>query len=271
MSPSVPEPADQTMKAGVPAVRTFAGGRYVVRRALPEGGQKTVYVVHDTALDRECALALIRTDLLEPDDLERLRREAQAMARLDHPNIVAVYDIGEEDGRPFFVCQYITGGDLREALRAAGGPLPIERALAIAEDLCRALAYAHEHGIVHRDVKPANIWLTNEGSAKLGDFGLAKAAGRSRLTLSGAVVGTAAYMAPEQALGQPADARSDLYALGCVLYELLTGRPPFLGDDALAVISQHVNTAPVGEGAGRASGERRRRPRRAATDRVGRS
>ncbi len=239
------ESSDATIVASVPAERSFASGRYVVLRVLPEGGQKTVYVVHDSALDRECALALIKTDALEPQELERLRREAQAMARLDHPNIVAVHDIGDEDGRPFFVCQYITGGDLRGALRAAGGPLAIERAVSIAEDLCRALAYAHEHGIVHRDVKPANIWLTGDGAAKLGDFGLATAADRSRLTLSGTVVGTAAYMAPEQALGQPADARSDLYALGCVLYELLTGRPPFLGDDALAVISQHVNTAPV--------------------------
>ncbi|MDP9236076.1 MAG: protein kinase [Chloroflexota bacterium] len=245
MSPSMPDPANQTMKVDVPAERCFASGRYVVRRVLPEGGQKTVYLVHDAALDRECALALIKTDALEPEELERLRREAQAMARLDHPNIVAVYDIGEEDGRPFFVCQYITGGDLRGTLRAAGGPLPMEHTLAIAEDLCRALAHAHEHGIVHRDVKPANIWLTGEGTAKLGDFGLATAADRTRLTLTGAVVGTAAYMAPEQALGQPADARSDLYAVGCVLYEMLTGRPPFLGDDVLAVISQHVNTAPV--------------------------
>jgi predicted ATPase len=239
------EYSDATIVAGVPAERSFAAGRYVVRQVLPEGGQKTVYLVHDTALDRECALALIRTELLEADNLERLRREAQAMARLDHPNIVAVHDIGEEDGRPFFVCQYITGGDLRGELRGAGGPLPTERALSIAEDLCRALAYAHEHGIVHRDVKPGNIWLTGDGTAKLGDFGLAAAADHSRLTVAGTFVGTAAYMAPEQALGQPADARSDLYALGCVVYELLTGRPPFLGDDALVVISQHINTAPV--------------------------
>ncbi len=239
------ESSDATMVVGVPAERSFASGRYIVRRVLPEGGQKTVYLVHDTALDRDCALALIRTDLLEADDLERLRREARAMARLDHPNIVAVHDIGEEDGRPFFVCQYITGGDLRGVLRAAGGPLPLARALAIAEELCAALAHAHAAGIVHRDLKPANIWLTGDGAAKLGDFGLAFALDRSRLTMAGAVVGTAAYMAPEQAMGQPADARSDLYALGCVLYEMLIGRPPFLGDDALAVISQHVNTAPV--------------------------
>ncbi|MDP9236727.1 MAG: serine/threonine-protein kinase, partial [Chloroflexota bacterium] len=244
MSSSMPEP-DQTMKVDVPAPRTFASGRFVVRRVLPEGGQKVVYLVHDESLDRDCALSMVKSELLEADDLERFRREAQAMARLDHPNIVAVYEVSEEDGRPFFVCQYITGGDLRGALRTAGGPLPMARALSIAEDLCRALAHAHEHGIVHRDVKPANVLLTGDGTAKLGDFGMATAADRSRLTLSGAVVGTAAYMAPEQALGQPADARSDLYALGCVLYEMLTGRAPFSGDDALAVISQHVNTVPV--------------------------
>jgi len=239
------EPADVTIVAGAPAGRSFAAGRYVARRVLPEGGQKTVYLVHDTALDRDCALALIKTELLEPDDLERLRREARAMARLDHPNIVTVHDIGDEDGRPYLVCQYIAGGDLRQALREAGGRLPLERALAIAGELCAALAHAHAAGIVHRDLKPANVWLTAGGAAKLGDFGLASGLDRSRLTIAGTVLGTAAYMAPEQALGQPADARSDLYALGCVLYEMVTGRPPFLGDDAVGVISQHIHTAPV--------------------------
>jgi hypothetical protein len=245
MSQSVPEPADQTKKIDVPVARSFASGRYFVRRVLPEGGQKTVYVVHDSALDRECALALIKTDAMERQELERFRREARAMARLDHPNVVTLYDIGEDGGRPFFVCQYIAGGDLRGALREAGGPLPVERTLSIAEDLCRALAFAHEHGIVHRDVKPANIWLTSDGQAKLGDFGLAVALGQSRVTQAGTIMGTAAYMPPEQALGGEVTSQSDLYSLGCVLYELLTGRPPFLGDDALAVISQHINTAPV--------------------------
>ena len=239
------EPADATIVAGAPAERSFASGRYVVQRVLPEGGQKIVYLVHDTALDRDCALALIKTELLEPDDLERLRREARAMARLDHPNIVTVHDIGDEDGRPDLVCQYIAGGDLRQAMRDAGGPLPIPRALAIAAELCAALAHAHAAGIVHRDLKPANVWLTAGGAAKLGDFGLASAAGRSRLTREGTFVGTAAYIAPEQALGGAADARSDLYALGCVLYEMVTGRVPFAGEDMVSVISQHIETAPV--------------------------
>ncbi len=239
------EASDATVAHGAIPSRTFASGRYAVVRVLPEGGQKIVYLVRDTALDRDCALSMAKSELLAPDDLERFRREAQAMARLDHPNIVAVYDIDEEDGRPFFVAQYITGGDLRGELRAAGGPLPIDRALTIAEDLGRALAYAHGHGIVHRDVKPANVYLTGDGSAKLGDFGLAFGADRSRLTQDGTFVGTAAYIAPEQALGTGADARSDLYALGCVLYEMVTGRVPFAGDDMVSVISQHIETAPV--------------------------
>src|SRR4051794_26566075 len=137
-SGAMPEPADATMAAGVRAVKlSFSSGRYVARRVLPEGGQKTVYVVHDSALDRECVLALIKTDAtIDPEELERLRREARAMARLDHPNIVPVYDIGEEDGRPFFVSQYITGGDLRRELAAAAGPLAIERVISVAEELC---------------------------------------------------------------------------------------------------------------------------------------
>jgi len=237
--------SDATIVAGVPAERSFASGRYVVRRILPEGGQKTVYLVHDTALDRDCALALSRTELLEADDLERFRREAQAMARLDHANIVAVYDIGDEDGRPFFVCQYIAGGDLQQELRAVTGPLALDRALAVTSDVARALAFAHGRGIVHRDIKPANIWLTEDRSAKLGDFGLAFGADRSRLTQDGTFVGTAAYISPEQAMGTAADARSDLYALGCVLYEMVTGRVPFAGDDMVSVISQHIETAPV--------------------------
>src|SRR3954470_2529550 len=137
MSPGeLPERVDATMAAGVPAVKlSFGAGRYVARQVLPEGGQKTVYVVHDSALDRECVLALIRTDAtIDPQELERLRREARAMARLDHPTSVPVYDIGEKDGRPFFVSQYITGGDLRRELADAGGPLPVERVIAIAED-----------------------------------------------------------------------------------------------------------------------------------------
>ena len=238
-------PADATLLRPTTG-KTFAGGRYVVRRALGEGGQKLVYLVHDLTLDRECAFALIKTELLEPEDRLRLEREAKAMAQLGaHSNIVTVFDVGVEDDRPYMVYEYVPGGDLRQELRAGGTPLPIDRALTIASGIASALAVAHKRGIIHRDLKPANVLLSEDSEAKLGDFGLALAVDRSRLTVPGVVMGTAAYMSPEQALGQPGDERSDLYALGALMYEMVTGRPPFVGDDALAVISQHVNTAPV--------------------------
>jgi tetratricopeptide (TPR) repeat protein len=237
---------DATTAAETPAGRTFASGRYAVVRVLPEGGQKIVYLVRDTVLDRDCALSLIKAGQLPSEDIQRLRREAQAMARLGtHAHLVTIFDIGDEDGRPYIVSEFIGGGELRQEMRAAAGPLPLDRALVVTRDVARALAFAHARDIVHRDIKPANIWLTGDGAAKLGDFGLAFGADRSRLTQDGTFVGTAAYIAPEQALGTAADARSDLYALGCVLYEMVTGRVPFAGDDMVSVISQHIETAPV--------------------------
>jgi pimeloyl-ACP methyl ester carboxylesterase len=226
--------------------KTFASGRYTVRRMLGRGGQKVVYLVHDEALDRDCALSMIRAELLEPDDLERLRREAQAMARLGaHSNIVTVHDIGEEDGKPYLVCEYVPAGDLRSHLRDAAAPLPLERALAIAADVARALAVAHGRGVIHRDIKPANVWLCEDGSAKLGDFGLAFSLDRTKMTSPGSIMGTATYMAPEQARGEPVTERSDLYALGCLLYEMVCGRPPFVDANPTAVIAQHLNAAPA--------------------------
>jgi class 3 adenylate cyclase len=225
----------------------FGAGRYAVRRLIGEGGDKRVYLVHDARLDRDVALAVLKTDGLDQTSLARVRREARAMGRLgDHPHVVTVHDIGDEHDRPFIVSQYMPGGSIEDLLRCADGHrLPIEQAVVLADQICRALEHAHGHQVVHRDLKPSNVWLTADGTAKLGDFGLAAVVDRSRLTLEGAMIGTIAYMAPEQALGRPADARSDLYALGALLYEMLTGRPPFLGDDAVAVISQHINTPPV--------------------------
>jgi tetratricopeptide (TPR) repeat protein len=224
----------------------FADGRYEVRRLIGEGGQKIVFLAHDAKLGRDVAVALLRAEGLEAESIARVEREAQAMARLGaQPHIVSIFDMGEFDNRPFIVCEYMAGGDLHQALRRAGGVLPLGRALEIAQDLLRGLAAAHSRGILHRDIKPANIWLTEDGAAKLGDFGLAISLGRTRVTQAGTIMGTAAYMSPEQALGGDVDARSDLYSLGCVLYEMVTGRPPFLGDDAIAVVSQHINTAPV--------------------------
>ncbi|MCH7579983.1 MAG: alpha/beta fold hydrolase [Chloroflexi bacterium] len=228
-----------------PGGRTFASGRYIVRRLLGQGAQKSVYLVDDTVLGRECALSVLNAALLDPSDVDRIKREAQTMAQLGvQPNIVTVYDYGEEDGAPFIVCEYVPGGELRGELAAAAGPLALERALAVAIDICRALSFAHRRDIVHRDLKPENIWLTEERSAKLGDFGIALSIGRARLTTPGSVTGTATYMAPEQASGADVDARSDLYAFGVLLYELVAGRPPFVGDDPNAIIYQHINTSP---------------------------
>jgi len=169
------------------------------------------------------------------------------MGRLgDHPNIVTVFDIGEEAGQPCIVCQYMEGGSVEDLVeQAPDHRLPIDQTLQIASEVCQALRHAHDRGIIHRDVKPGNIWLTADGHAKLGDFGLAVALDLSRLTQAGMMVGTVAYMPPEQALGGKVDTRSDLYGLGATLYEMACGRPPFSGHDPVAVVSQHLNTPPV--------------------------
>jgi hypothetical protein len=231
-----------------PAQRSFAGGRYELRELLGEGARKRVHLAWDARLEREVALSLIKTEGLDEAGRLRARREAQAMARLgDHPNIGTVHDIGDEDGQLYIVSEYMPGGDLEQALREAGEERRLggDEAVRIATQLCHALEHAHGRGVIHRDVKPGNVWLGGDGTVKLGDFGLAVSTDRSRITHEGMMVGTAAYMAPEQALGRAPDARSDLYALGATLYEMLTGRPPFLGDDAVAIISQHLHTPPV--------------------------
>jgi class 3 adenylate cyclase len=238
--------------APTPALPTsFADGRYTVKGFLGEGGRKKVYLAHDSKLDRDVAVAVIKTEGLDEAGMARVKREAQAMGRLgDHANIVTVFDIGDdpsaEGQQPYIVSQYMGGGDLDGMLNnAPERRLPIQEAIRIAQQIQQGLAHAHDRGIVHRDLKPGNIWLTEEGIAKIGDFGLAVSLDRSRLTMEGMMVGTVAYMPPEQALGRTPDARSDLYSLGCVTYEMVTGRPPFLGDDPVAIISQHINTAPV--------------------------
>src|SRR5205807_2566164 len=170
-----------------------------------------------------------------------------AMGRLgDHPNIVSVYDIGDERGQPYIVTQLMSGGDVEALIeKAENHHVPLETVLRIADQVCQALDYAHGKGIVHRDLKPGNVWLTEGGTAKLGDFGLAISLDRSRLTQAGMMVGTVSYMPPEQAMGGDVTARSDLYSLGAMLYELVTGRPPFVGDESVAIIGQHLNTPPV--------------------------
>ena len=237
--------ATQTRISSPPEAKTFASGRYVVTRLIGGGAQKSVYLVDDTVLGRECALSMLNAALLDPGDVDRIKREAQTLAQLGtQPNIVTVHDYGEEDGTPFIVCEYVPGGELRDELDAAAGPLSLERALAVAMDICRALSFAHGRDIVHRDLKPENVWLTEDRTAKLGDFGVALSLGRTRLTMPGGITGTATYMAPEQVSGDEVDARSDLYAFGVLLYELVTGRPPFVGDDPNTIIYQHVNAQP---------------------------
>jgi class 3 adenylate cyclase len=226
---------------------SFASGRYRVERFLGEGAKKRVYLARDTRLDRDVAVAVIKTEGLDTEVRLRVQREAQAMGRLgDHPNIVTIHDVSEDGDRLFMVAQYMGGGDLEARVNEVPDHrLPIEEAVRIGDELCRALEHAHGSGIVHRDLKPGNVYLGDDGGVRLGDFGLAVALDRTRITQEGMMVGTVAYMPPEQALGRAADARSDLYAVGAVLYELVSGRPPFVGDDAVAIISQHINTPPV--------------------------
>ncbi|MCH8160602.1 MAG: protein kinase, partial [Chloroflexi bacterium] len=244
-----PPPAARTpTPAPAPALpASFASGRYQVQRFLGEGGMKRVYLAHDGNLNRDVAIALIKSEGLTEEGIARIQREGQTMGQLgDHPNIVTAYDADEEAGQHYFVMEYMAGGDLEALIQSNDGEgLPLEDALRIGDEIAQALEHAHGHGIIHRDLKPGNIWLTEDRTAKLGDFGFVLAADRSRLTQAGMMIGTPYCMPPEQALGAEVTAASDLYSLGCVLYEMVAGRPPFPGDDPTAVISQHINNAPV--------------------------
>lgn len=241
---STPAPALTPAAPAVP--ESFAAGRYHVRKFLGEGGKKRVFLAHDALLDRDVAFALIKTEGLDATGRERITREAQAMGRMGtHPHVVTIFEIGEEGGAPYVVTELLGGGDVEGMLEKADGTVSLARALQVAKDVCDGLVFAHAQGIVHRDLKPGNVWLTADGVAKIGDFGLAVNLGRSRLTQHGLMVGTVAYMPPEQALGGEVTPQSDLYSLGAMLYELVTGKPPFQADDPTAVISQHINTPPV--------------------------
>ncbi|GAB3458118.1 Stk1 family PASTA domain-containing Ser/Thr kinase [Kineococcus endophyticus] len=245
---------DTTTGHGVPAPRVL-GGRYEVGNLLGRGGMAEVHVAQDTRLGRTVAVKLLRSDLArDPSFQARFRREAQAAAGLNHPSIVAVYDTGAEHltehggGRvelPWIVMEYVEGRTLRDMLRT-DHPLAITDALAYTEGVLGALEYSHRMGIVHRDIKPANVMITPAGEVKVMDFGIARAISDSSATLTqtSAVMGTAQYLSPEQARGEQVDARSDLYSTGCLLYEILTGRPPFTGDAPVAVAYQHVSEQP---------------------------
>lgn len=226
-------------------------GRYEVGELIGRGGMAEVHIGHDTRLGRTVAIKILRSDLArDPSFQARFRREAQAAAALNHPAIVAVYDTGEDvytevSGAvahvPFIVMEYVEGHTVRDILRD-GQAVPIEEAIEITAGVLSALEYSHHAGIVHRDIKPANVMLTPTGAVKVMDFGIARALADSAATMTQtqAVIGTAQYLSPEQARGETVDARSDLYSAGCLLFELLTGRPPFTGDSPVAVAYQHV-------------------------------
>jgi serine/threonine-protein kinase len=222
------------------------GGRYELGHVLGRGGMAEVYLAQDTRLGRTVAVKTLRADLArDPSFQARFRREAQSAASLNHPAIVAVYDTGEDyiDGVsiPYIVMEYVDGSTLRELLHSGRKLLP-ERSMEMTIGILQALEYSHRNGIVHRDIKPANVMLTRNGQVKVMDFGIARAMGDSGMTMTqtAAVIGTAQYLSPEQAKGEQVDARSDLYSTGCLLYELLTVRPPFVGDSPVAVAYQHV-------------------------------
>ena len=223
-------------------INKLLGDRYKLGEMIGTGGMADVYVAEDTRLARQVAVKVLRSDLArDPSFVARFRKEALAAAGLNHPGIVAVYDSGEEPA-PYIVMELISGHTLRELIHK-GERVPLKRALEIGEGILAALEYSHHSGIVHRDIKPANIMITDHGDVKVMDFGIARALADLGATLTSTwnVVGTAQYLSPEQALGEVADLRSDIYSTGCLLYEVLTGKPPFSGETPVSIAYQHVS------------------------------
>ncbi len=215
-------------------------GRYRLDAQIGSGGMSTVYRAFDQTLERQVAIKLMHREIAsDSDQLERFRREARAVAQLSHPHIVGVIDAGEDEGRPYIVFEYVEGETLKERIRRMGR-LPMDEAIAYAIEIARALGCAHGHHIVHRDVKPQNVLIDSEGSAKVTDFGIARTLDQAGLTADGRVLGTTDYVSPEQALGHDVNGQSDIYSLGVVLYEMLTGDVPFHGENQVSVAMKHV-------------------------------
>ncbi|MFE0254690.1 serine/threonine-protein kinase [Streptomyces sp. NPDC059010] len=221
-------------------------GRYRLIESIGRGGMGEVWRAYDESLARQVAVKLLLPQDADPTATPRFRMEAQTAARIDHPNVVGVRDFGEQDNQLFLVMELVEGDSLARTL-ARSGAQPAERVARIAAQAAAGLAAAHRQGIVHRDIKPGNLLLDADGTLKIGDFGIARFMDDpgAALTATGQIVGTSLYLAPERALGRPAGPASDVYALGCVLYQLLTGRPPFHADTAVAILHQHLDAAPV--------------------------
>ena len=219
-------------------------GRYELEELVGSGGMSSVYRAYDRLLERRVALKLLHEQFgRDASYVERFRREARAVAQLSHSNIVTVIDRGEHSGRQYIVFEYVEGENLKEHVQRRG-PLPLREAVELALQVARALAFAHHQGLVHRDVKPQNVLLNEIGLAKVTDFGIARSVEVDGLTQTGTVLGTGAYIAPEQARGEPVDAETDVYSLGVVLYELLTGRVPFEGENFVSVAMRHLTEPP---------------------------
>ena len=220
---------------------TILSGRYRLESKLGSGGMSTVYLALDEVLDRPVAVKLLHREISEEaDQLERFRREARAAARLSHPNLVGVIDAGEDDGRPYIVFEYIQGRTLKRRIHEEG-PLPVDEAVAYAIEIGRGLTAAHARKLVHRDVKPQNVLIDPDGRAKVTDFGIARSLEAKGMTATGRVLGTTDYVSPEQAMGEDVDERSDVYSVGVVLYEMLTGDVPFRAETQVGVAMKHVN------------------------------
>jgi eukaryotic-like serine/threonine-protein kinase len=221
--------------------REAIAGRYELVELIGKGGMSSVWQAHDRLLDRRVAIKVLHPQFTEDEEyVERFRREARSVAQLSHPNIVTVIDRGEDEGRQYIVFEYVEGENLKELLER-GGPMPVRDALLMALQMARALSFAHARGLVHRDVKPQNVLLNADGQAKMTDFGIAREVDVQGVTITGTVMGTSEYIAPEQARGEQVDAQTDVYSLGVVLFELLTGSVPYDGDNFVSVALRHVN------------------------------
>jgi eukaryotic-like serine/threonine-protein kinase len=216
-------------------------GRYELIELIGRGGMSSVWKAQDRLLDRMVAIKVLHEQLTQDEEyVERFRREARSVAQLSHPNIVTVIDRGEDEGRQYIVFEYVEGENLKQMIERSG-PLPVRDALLLALQMARALGFAHDRGLIHRDVKPQNVLLNEDRQAKMTDFGIARSVDVEGVTITGTVLGTSEYIAPEQARGQRVDALTDVYSLGVVLYELLTGRVPFEGENFVSIALKHVN------------------------------